>query len=86
MGPDDVLNQPGAWQAYDRWLDDHRVEFLPEPAGIELPFRALCQLQRPAPKAWSDAYLAAFALVSGLVLVTFDQTLGHKAGRAVCLG
>ena len=30
---DEVLNQPGAWKAYDRWLQDDRVDFIDEPHG-----------------------------------------------------
>ena len=36
MGPWIRLkSQQDAWKAYDRWLEDDRVEFLDEPGGIE---------------------------------------------------
>jgi toxin-antitoxin system PIN domain toxin len=32
---DEVMTQAQAWAAYDRWLEDPRVEFVDEPAEIE---------------------------------------------------
>src|SRR5262245_43906702 len=57
---DEVMTQPQAWAAYDRWLRDPRVEFVDEPEGIETRFRALTRLREPATKDWGDSYLAAF--------------------------
>lgn len=37
------------------------------------------------PKAWADAYLAAFADAAGLMLVTFDKALTAKAKGALLL-
>ncbi|MGH9447510.1 MAG: TA system VapC family ribonuclease toxin [Terriglobia bacterium] len=85
MGSDEVMSQGAAWQAYDRWLQDGRVSFLPEPPELEEAFRAMSRLRRPAPKDWADSYLAAFALVSDLTLVTFDQALHRKARQAIRL-
>jgi predicted nucleic acid-binding protein len=39
-----------------------------------------------SPKAWADAYLAAFAEASCLTLVTFDRALAGKVKGAVLLG
>jgi|SRR5579863_904683 len=61
MGRDDVMTQAEAWSAHDRWMEDDRTRFLPEPLGIEPSFRSLSQRRRPAPKDWADSYLAAFA-------------------------
>ena len=85
MGSDEVMSQAGAWEAYDRWLEDDRLSLLAEPPELEEAFRALSRLQRPAPKDWADTYLAAFALVSDLTLVTFDEALHRKARQAVLL-
>ena len=85
MGRDDVLNQPAAWEAYDRWRADDRVGFLDEPADLEREFRALTRLGHPAPKDWADSYLAAFASVARLTVVTFDSALQRKSGGAVLL-
>lgn len=85
MGPDDVMNQPAAWAAYDRWLEDGRVTFLEEPADLEASFRLLTRRQHPAPKDWADSYLAAFASVAHLTVVTFDGALQAKVPHAVRL-
>ena len=79
MGPDGARNQREAWKAYDRWLADERVEFLDEPAGLETPFRALTGSPHASPKDWADSYLAAFAQVSCLTVVTFDHAFQSKA-------
>jgi predicted nucleic acid-binding protein len=42
---------------------------------------------RCSPKLWTDAYLAAFASVAGLTLVTFDRALGALVrNQALVLG
>ena len=69
---ENVLTQADAWIAYDQWQNDLRVIFLDEPAGLEAMFRSLTQAESPAHDRWTDAYLAAFAAVSGHQLVTFD--------------
>jgi hypothetical protein len=83
---DEVMTQPHAWAAYDRWLNDPRVEFVDEPSEIEARFRALTRLRQPATKDWADSYLAAFATVGHLTLVTFDRGLQSKAKSAILLG
>lgn len=83
---DEVMTQPQAWAAYDRWLKDPRVEFVEEPAEIETRFRALTRLRQPATKDWADSYLAAFASAGQLTLVTFDRGLRLKAKAAILLG
>ncbi len=82
---DEVMSQPEAWVAYDRWLEDPRVELVGEPAEIETRFRALTRLRQPATKDWADSYLAAFATVGQLTLVTFDRRLRAKAKSAILL-
>jgi toxin-antitoxin system PIN domain toxin len=85
MGKGEALTQAGAWRAYDRWLQDERVALLDEAAGLEPPFRAMTRSARAAPKDWADSYLAAFAMVSELTLVTFDQGFRGKAEKLVLL-
>ena len=75
----DVMTQPEAWHIYDRWLDDPRVSYLEEPTGLEQAFRSHSRRGIPAPKEWADSYLLAFAAVSGLRLVTFDQGFRGRA-------
>jgi uncharacterized protein len=79
MGPDQAKSQQEAWKAYDRWLEDERVEFLDEPSGLETHFRALTRSPLASPKDWADSYLAAFAQASRLTVVTFDQGFQNKA-------
>jgi toxin-antitoxin system PIN domain toxin len=73
MGADEVMTQVDAWKAYDRWRHDDRILFIEEPQGIEESFRSLTREHHPHPKIWADAYLAAFAVVLEMQLVTFDQ-------------
>ena len=82
---DEVMTQPQAWGAYDRWHHDPRVELVDEPAGIEAHFRVLTRLRQTATKDWADAYLAAFATAGQLTLVTFDKGLRAKAKSTVML-
>jgi toxin-antitoxin system PIN domain toxin len=83
---DEVMTQPQAWGAYDRWHHDSRVELVDEPAELEAQFRVLTRLRQSATKDWADAYLAAFATVGRLTLVTFDKGLRAKAKSTVLLG
>jgi len=84
---EEVMTQREAWQAYDLLAGDQRVIFYPEPnpddVGVEL--RALTSLAQFAPRQWPDAYLAAFAKVAGLTLVTFDRALSRLAGTDALL-
>ena len=64
---------PQAWSVYDRILADERFVFRSEPANLEPLMRRLTQANTPSPKLWQDAFLAAFALASGLHLATFDR-------------
>jgi uncharacterized protein len=75
---DEVMNQKDAWATYDRWLEDERVDFLDEPSGLERRFRSITRLRHRAPKDWADSYLAAFASVAQLTLVTFDRGMRTK--------
>ncbi len=85
MGRDEVMTQEEAWKAYDGWLQDERVEYLDEPAGLEGHFRGLTRSPHPAPKDWADSYLAAFAVASRLTVVTFDQAFQNKANELLLL-
>jgi toxin-antitoxin system PIN domain toxin len=83
---DEVMTQPQAWAAYDQWLQDSRIGFMEEPADTETRFRALTRLRQPATKDWADSYLAAFATIGQLTLVTFDRGLRGKAKSVLILG
>ena len=77
----DVMNQRKAWQAYQAWFEDERIEFHREPEGSEFEnaFQDLSTKAHASTKLWSDAYLGAFARAAGLTLVTFDQGFERMA-------
>lgn len=58
---------------YLAWCQDERVELIGEPAGLAGLWPRLALRDECAPKLWTDAYLAAFAIAAGCRLVTFDR-------------
>jgi len=84
---DEVKTQLEAWNAYDLLASSSRVDFYSEPNSddIEGELRSLTATDRFAPQQWPDAYLAAFAKVAGLMLVTFDRGLSMLASGEVLL-
>ncbi len=86
---EEVRNPAEAWETYDQLLNDEYVFFLPEPAHEELEsaLRQLTSNRNPNSRQWPDAYLAAFAQVADLTLVTFDRSLSRMIpGNALLLG
>lgn len=81
----EVMSQREAWAVYDRWREDDRVRLLEEPLDLEARFRARTRLRHAAPKAWADAYLAAFAEASQLTLVTFDRAFRGRVKPLILL-
>lgn len=77
------LTMPQAWRVHDKFLEDDRVEFFPEPAGTELLFRQYAARRTASPKIWADAWLLAFARAAGGVLVTFDKALASRGARCL---
>lgn len=80
---DRTLTLRKAWSVYDRWLEDPRVEFYPEPRGIDVVFREATApfAGKPASKWVGDCYLLAYAKHTHAALVTFDaalHALAHK--------
>lgn len=61
------------WQALDALQALPQVSWQAEPPGIFEKWRVLSALNSASPKVWMDAYLAAFAIQSGLRLVTLDK-------------
>jgi toxin-antitoxin system PIN domain toxin len=76
----DTLTLPKAWKAYDTALEDERVVFETEPAGVEMEWRSLTSGESFSAKIWNDAFLAAFAKQSALQLVTFDRGFRRYPG------
>ena len=72
-----------AWGVYDRWLSDPRVEFYPEPRGLDTGFREATApfAGKAASKRVGDCYLLAYARQSHATLVTFDKALFDLARK-----
>jgi predicted nucleic acid-binding protein len=81
-GEDQPLTQVEAWCTLDKWIEDPRITFLDEPSTIDAAFRYHARLSLPAPKAWSDQYLIAFAQCAGVQLVTLDHALHRRFAGA----
>lgn len=80
---DAVLNLGKAWDVYDEWLEDPRVEFYPEPREVEGTFRKLTApfANQPASKTVGDCWLLALAVEIKATLITFDRALCEFARR-----
>jgi hypothetical protein len=79
-----------AWSVYDRWLQDPRVDFYPEPRGIDEAFRQITApfAAQQASKAVGDCWLLAYAVAIRASLVTFDRALfefSRKQGEAAII-
>lgn len=83
---DEVLTLGDAWVVYDRWLEDPRVEFHPEPPNLDAGFRRATApfADKPAAKWVGDCWLLAFADAAQARLVTFDQALFEFACKQGC--
>lgn len=77
---DDVLSQRQAWRIYEELADDVRVIFALEPPHIEPIWKKLTQSAFGATGLWTDAYIAAFALLHNFRVVSFDRGFGKIAG------
>ncbi len=85
-----TLTLQKAWDVYERWLSDPRVEFYPEPRGLDAAFReATAPFAQQAASKWvGDCYLLAYSKESRAALVTFDRALlvlARKHGYAAIL-
>jgi hypothetical protein len=75
-----------AWGVYERWLSDPRVEFYPEPRGLDAAFRQATEpfARQPATKWVGDCYLLAYSKQSDTSLVSFDAALLKFARKYGC--
>ena len=71
FGPE-TLTLADAWDCYDQYAEDPRIEFVLEPLGLEHLLRRFTSGSEYSPKVWTDAYLAAFSVGGGARLVSFD--------------
>lgn len=67
------LTNAEALEYYRSLAADDRIGFLDEPSDLETLWRAWAIHPQSSPKLWMDAYLAAFARVGDLELVTIDR-------------
>ena len=77
---DDVLDQRQAWGIYERLASDPRVVFALEPPDIERLWKKLTQSRFAATRLWTDAYIAALALLNDFQVVSFDRGFSKIAG------
>jgi uncharacterized protein len=66
-----------AWQAYQTVIDLPEVVFATEPSGIEATMQKYTAGKQFRQADWTDAYLAAFAQLAGLRMVSFDKGFAH---------
>ena len=81
----DVFTQLQCWTLFDRWIGSRKARLAAEPSGLDSILRSCTNQGASSPKAWADAYLAAFAEAGGLTLVTFDRALASKSSGSVLL-
>ena len=75
-----ALDGAAAWQALATWLAVPRVRLLGEPPGVDELLAGWGATLDLRGGAWTDAYLAAFALASGCRLVAFDGDFQRYPG------
>lgn len=72
-----------AWRIYDRFYEDDRVAFLPEPSEADEQFRAIMAGRAASPKMWTDAWLVAQAKTAGGIVVTLDKALASRGAHCL---
>ena len=79
----DCLSMKRAWEVYDQWLRDPKVEFRRESPEVDRLFhRATVPFsQMTSPKALGDCYLVALSQALDATLVTLDAGLRDLARR-----
>ena len=78
VGPG-ALQLPQAYALYRSLVAVPGVALLADPAGAETRLQGLLDTGPLPPRLWTDAWLAATALASGLRLVTFDRDFARFA-------
>ncbi len=83
---EETLNIQEAWNTYDEWLTDPRIEFRPEPRTLDDAFRQATAVfaRQSASKLVGDCYLLACAKESNATLATFDAALLRLAHKQHC--
>lgn len=79
------LTVAGAWQTYRAYRDLPEVVLAGEPQGTESQLEAWATQGLFGARLWTDAYLAAFAVVGAFRLVTFDRDFTRFSGLELLL-
>lgn len=79
------LSNRDALAALDALLALPQVAEREEPPGMISLWRRLASCDTASPKAWMDAYLAAFAIAGGLRIVTLDHDFKNFDGQGLDL-
>ena len=75
------LSMEECWDTWQHVLRDERFRFVTaEPASIDRELVRLTSGKSHAPKVWTDAYLAAFAVAGNHTLTTFDKGFSQYEG------
>ena len=72
-----------AWQAWQAVIDLPEVVIVSEPPGIEALMRRHSSAPAFRQTDWTDAYLAAFAHLANLRMVSFDKGFAKYGGLAL---
>ena len=81
---EDVLDTDACWDLWHELLEDERIRFTStEPRGLDAMFERFTRGRSCTPRLWTDAYLAAYAQASSLVLVTCDRGF-HQFDGLTC--
>lgn len=72
-----------AWQAYQAVIDLPEVVIVAEPQGVDALMRKHTSASTFRQPDWTDAYLAAFAHLAGLRMVSFDTGFTKYGGLAL---
>jgi uncharacterized protein len=75
--------QEQAWQAYEAVIGLPEVTVMAEPSGLEIAMRQFTAQASFRCTDWTDAYLAAFAQVANLRLVSFDKGFAKYRGLSL---
>ncbi len=69
------LTMTRAWNLYDELLKSESTSFMEEFDSLlhESEWRKLTQTKGASGSTWTDAYLATFAFIGNLSILTFDQ-------------
>ena len=81
----DVLSSRAAGRTYRTMIQDERISFHQEPFDLEDEWRKSTSKDVPIPKICIDAYLASFAKLTDMRLVSLDRGVLSLASDALVL-